>query len=81
VEVEGAAGAAWTLHLRRDGRIEIRGARISRDRTALMRPALQGAVGYEPVGGFLYLTDHDKLAVFLAHFPVVEDAEPLPIAA
>lgn len=81
VDVDGAAGAGWTLHLRRDGRIEIRGAKISRDRAALMRPSLRGAVGYEPLGNFLHITGHDQLALFLEHFPVAQEADALPEAA
>jgi hypothetical protein len=81
VDVDGAAGARWTLHLRRDGRIEIRGAKISRDRAALMRPSLRGAVGYEPLGNFLHITGHDQLALFLEHFPVAQEADALPEAA
>jgi len=81
VEVQTPAGARWTLHLRRDGRIEIRGAKISRDRAALMRPSLRGAVGYEPAGNFLHLTGHDQLPLFLEHFPVADEPEPLAEAA
>ena len=81
VEVQAPAGTRWTLHLRRDGRIEIRGAKISRDRAALMRSSLRGAVGYEPAGNFLHLTGHDQLALFLEHFPVADEPEALAEAA
>lgn len=81
VDVDGAAGARWTLHLRRDGRIEIRGAKIGRDRAALMRPSLRGAVGYEPLGNFLHITGHDRLELFLEHFPVAQEADAIPKAA
>jgi hypothetical protein len=81
VEVEAPAGARWTLHLRRDGRIEIRGAKISRDRAALMRTSLRGAVGYEPVGNYLHLTGHGQLGLFLEHFPVIQEPQAFPQAA
>lgn len=81
VEVQAPASARWTLHLRRDGRIEIRGAKISRDRVALMRTSLRGAVGYEPAGNFLHLTGHDQLPLFLEHFPVADEPGALAEAA
>jgi SAM-dependent methyltransferase len=75
VPLHGADGARWVLHLRRDERIEIRGAKLSRDRPHLMRPSLHGTVAYEPAGNFLHLTSHDALPVFIEHFPVA-DAPP-----
>ncbi|HKP76684.1 MAG TPA: strawberry notch C-terminal domain-containing protein, partial [Longimicrobiaceae bacterium] len=81
VDVEAPPGAHWTLHLRRDGRIEIRGAKISRDRAALLRPSLRAAVAYEAAGNFLHLTGHDQLGIFLEHFPVLQEPEELPVAA
>ncbi|MDB4952217.1 MAG: protein strawberry notch 1-like [Gemmatimonadetes bacterium] len=77
----GADGARWVLHLRRDGRIEVRGAKLGRDRTHLMRPSLQGAVAYEPAGNFLHLTSHDALALFVEHFPVADAPAALAEAA
>jgi len=81
VRVNGHRGATWKLHLRREGRIEIRGAKISRDRPALNRPELKGIVAYEPAGNFLHLTSHDALRTFLEHFPMAELAEELKEAA
>ncbi|HEX8244696.1 MAG TPA: strawberry notch C-terminal domain-containing protein, partial [Longimicrobium sp.] len=81
VDVEAPPGARWTLHLRRDGRIEIRGAKISRDRAALLRPTLRAAVAYEAAGNFLHLTGPDQLGIFLEHFPVLQEPEALAAAA
>ncbi|HET6229452.1 MAG TPA: strawberry notch C-terminal domain-containing protein [Longimicrobiaceae bacterium] len=81
IPLKGADGAKWVLHLRRDGRIEVRGAKLGRDRTHLMRPSLQGAVAYEPAGNFLHLVSHDALGVFVQHFAVADAPEPLAEAA
>lgn len=70
----------WTLHLRRDGRIEIRGAKISSDRGALMAPAMEGVVKYEPAGNFLYLHP-DGLPTFLETFSVIQGTAALAAAA
>lgn len=74
-------GAVWKLHLRRDGRIEIRGARLSRDRGTFMRGKLQGSIGYEAAGAFFYLSSHDVLATFLSYFPAEDGAEGTLAAA
>ncbi|MBB4635941.1 strawberry notch C-terminal domain-containing protein [Longimicrobium terrae] len=81
IDVRSPGRLQWTLHLRRDGRIEIRGAKISRDRDALMRPGLYGAVRYEPLGNFLYLASHEHLEGFLEIYPAVDGEPALEAAA
>jgi hypothetical protein len=74
VALRGSFGARWMLHLRRDGRIEIKGAKLSRDREAFMRRGLQGVVAYETAGNFFHLTAPGSLAAFLEYFPLFEKA-------
>lgn len=80
VEVQGPSGRTWKLHQRNDGRIEIRGAKVSRDRGAFMRPSLHGAVAYEPAGNFFYLTSAESMEPFLEVFPVTQPEMPAPEA-
>lgn len=89
IAVEGPNGRTWMLHQRRDGRIQIRGAKVSRDQGALTRPSLRGAVAYEAAGNFYHLTGPDSLGPFLELFPVAQssgaatatDEPPLAAAA
>lgn len=80
VDVRAASGGRWTLHLRRDGRIEIKGAKVSRDRHAFMRRGLEGMVAYEAAGNFFYLTSEDHLSAFLDFFPVDHRAAAAAVA-
>jgi hypothetical protein len=87
IDIQGPSGRKWKLHLRRDGRIEIRGAKISRDQGTFMRPSLSGAIAYEAAGNFYYLAAPESLAPFLELFPVaeagraVEETDEPPLAA
>ncbi len=70
VKIHGPEGEEWILHHRRkDGRIEIRGAKVTKH-----RPVLKGLpVKYEPVGSFLYVEeDQGQLTQFLERFPPVQ---------
>lgn len=84
VPIHGPGGAKWLLHLRHNGRIEIRGARISQHRDHLMAPGLQGLVGFEQLGSYLFLRGPEALETFFQHFPPDTDArhdEPDALAA
>lgn len=66
-------GEQWILHHRKDGRIEIKGAKVSVHMDALKR--LRGVVGFDPKGFFFVKPDQESLATFLERYkPVVEMA-------
>lgn len=68
VKVQGAENIEWTLHPRRDGRIAIKGATVSKH-----RDVLRDYARYEPVGNYLYVKDGDTLegvTRFLERFPI-----------
>lgn len=65
VAVRGVFNAPWSLHPRRDGRIQIYGATLAKHQSAVNKLAR-----YETVGNYLYVPN-DKAAVlaFLERFP------------
>lgn len=80
IEVQGPGGDEWLLHPRRDGRIQIKGATITKHQDVL-KP-LSDVVGFEPKGTFLFVKgDQESLAKFLERYPPVaqmEETEPEP---
>lgn len=81
VGIQGPNGRTWQLHQRRDGRIEIRGAKVSRDQSAFLKPSLQGAIAYEAAGNFFYLVGPASMEPFLEMFPVAHTEQPAAEAA
>ncbi len=78
VKIDGPEGADWILHPRKDGRVAIRGATLSKH-----RDVLRGYAQYEAVGNYLYVKDGETaegIAKFLERFPIkqapVAKAEP-----
>lgn len=72
VRVDGPEGDEWTLHPRRDGRLQIKGATLARH-----RGALQGYATYEPVGNFLYVQNEQAAVTkFLERFPPKQPEAP-----
>ncbi|MGE0161346.1 MAG: strawberry notch C-terminal domain-containing protein [Gemmatimonadales bacterium] len=71
IQVQGEdPGEQWTLHPRRDGRLEIKGAKVSQHMDALKK--LRGVVGFDPKGFFFVKPDQGSLKRFLETYkPVV----------
>lgn len=71
VQVQGEEpGEQWTIHPRRDGRLEIKGAKVSQHMDALKK--LRGVVGFDPKGFFFVKPEQAALTTFLETYkPVV----------